>query len=145
MTYSKTILALMLAAGQLLIMSCGTKKQTTPIETTADTIPAITAEQPVNEIKDQIETPENTVVEKTANPVVKEVAKADISGKGTIVQKGEIWVIRTSGAEGTDYLPSNLGNAFKVDGKSVSFEANLDEIPPGVRMAGRPITLVSIK
>ena len=117
MTYSKTILALMLATGLLLIMSCGPKKQTTSTETTGDTIPAINTDQPINEIKDQIATPENAVDEKTANPVVKEVGKADLSGKGTIVQKGEIWVIRTTGPEGTDYLPSNLDNAFKVDGK----------------------------
>ena len=73
------------------------------------------------------------------------MVKADVSGKGTIVQKGDIWVIRTAGSEGTDYLPSNLTKAFQVDGKAVTFEANLDEIPPGVRMAGRPVTLVSIK
>ena len=68
-----------------------------------------------------------------------------VSGVGTMMLKGDIWVIRTAGSEGTDYLPSNLTKAFQVDGKAVTFEANLDEIPPGVRMAGRPVTLVSIK
>lgn len=139
---SSTTQIIALATTIMLLTACGNKK-TTSLEVTekTDTLVQTTTTQPeVNE--NTTETPPaNTTAEKTETPVV----KADVSGKGTIVQKGDIWVIRTTGSEGTDYLPSNLTKAFQVDGKAVTFEANLDEIPPGVRMAGRPVTLVSIK
>ncbi|HRG84761.1 MAG TPA: hypothetical protein PLU02_03640 [Chitinophagales bacterium] len=139
---SSTTQIIALATTIMLLTACGNKKTTSPeVPENTDTLVQTTTTQP--EVTDNTtETPPaNTIAEKTETPVV----KADVSGKGTIVQKGDIWVIRTTGSEGTDYLPSNLTKAFQVDGKAVTFEANLDEIPPGVRMAGRPVTLVSIK
>lgn len=130
----------------MLLTACGNKKTTSPeVTENTDTLVQNTTTQPEVTENSTETPPTNTIAEKTNTPVEKPVVKADVSGKGTIVQKGDIWVIRTTGSEGTDYLPSNLTKTFQVDGKVVTFEANLDEIPPGVRMAGRPVTLVSIK
>lgn len=139
---SSTTQIIALATTIMLLTACGNKKTTSPeVTEKTDTLVQTTTTQP--EVTDNTTEipPVNTIAEKTETPAI----KADVSGKGTIVQKGDIWVIRTTGSEGTDYLPSNLTKAFQVDGKTVTFEANLDEIPPGVRMAGRPVTLVSIK
>lgn len=125
----------------IIAIACNTKK-TAPENITeqSDTTNAKPIIPPA--LKDSIieSTELNKIAEKAGTPLV----KPDVSGKGTVVLKGDIWIIRTTGPDGTDYLPTNLEKSFQVDGKSVTFEANLDEIPPGVRMAGRPITLISI-
>ena len=147
---SKTLKIAAFGACLTLISACGNKKtEETPVEqTTTDTTTSVTTETKTD-VTDTITTittpPANEISNKTAPPVEKPVVKSDLSGKGTIVQKGDIWVIRTTGTGGTDYLPNNLDDKFKVDGKVVTFEANLLPIPKGVRMAGNPISLVSIK
>lgn len=147
MTTIKTVLIALLACGVMVFSACGNNKQSNHPEEITDTL-MVDNELPSNEEATNTENPPpvDEVAEEITPEVAKEVAvKCDISAKGTIVDKGDIWVIRTTGPDGTDYLPSNLAAAFKVDGKLVTFEANFDEIPSGVRMAGKPITLISIK
>lgn len=77
-------------------------------------------------------------------------SKSDVSITiiGTVMLKGDIWVIHGStGANGEvqDYYPGNLTRAFKKDGLRVSVNATLDPIPEGVRLAGTPITIVTIE
>jgi len=142
----KTIQHLSLAIIFALVTSCNNKKTTETGEAT-NTVDTILMVDTNHKLTDTLTpaTPTNETTKQIDAPVEKTVVKVDLSGKGTIIQKGEIWVIRTTGTGGTDYVPSNLGDKFKVDGKVVTFEANLLPIPKGVRMAGNPITLVSIK
>lgn len=67
---------------------------------------------------------------------------------GTVALKGDVWVIQGAAGNGSqmqDYYPSNLGRDFKVDGMRVSVEATLDPIPAGVKLAGTPITIITIQ
>ncbi len=67
---------------------------------------------------------------------------------GTMMQKGDEWFIQgveTRSEEVTDYYPSNLEREFMVDGLRVVVEATLDPIPDGVRLAGKPITIIKIE
>ncbi|MBK9454117.1 MAG: hypothetical protein IPO24_00350 [Bacteroidetes bacterium] len=130
-----------------IITACGSKKTTETVdETAADTVIVVKTDSDP-EISDTItiQAPVNETAKQSEAKAEQPALKFDLNGKGTIVQKGDIWVIRTTGSGGTDYLPSNLDDKFKVDGKEVTFTANLLPIPKGVRMAGNPITLVSIK
>jgi hypothetical protein len=66
---------------------------------------------------------------------------------GVIMMKADEWVIRVTNGPNdvTDYYPKNLGEEFKVEGLAVQFNGTLGEIPPNVRMMGRPITLTEIQ
>ncbi len=136
------------------IMGCGQKKNASeePVLQKADSVSAPGADtsalrKEATEIKTgDNENPkeENTSGGAGSNPGIN--IKADITGTGTMVKKGtDIWVIRTTGPDGTDYLPSNLKSQFKTEGIEVSFKANLEPIPPGVRLAGKPISIVTIR
>ncbi len=143
---SKALQTLSLICLLVLTGACGSKKQEKQDPETTDTTTMVTTQSEVQPIDTVTPVPPVNEVKEKVEPVIeKPTVKADVSGKGTIVQKGDIWVIRTSGPDGTDYLPNNLSDAFKVDGKLVTFEANMTPQPKGVRMAGRPITLISIK
>ncbi len=145
---SKTLQRLSLITILAVVSSCNSNKPVSPSEnlTNGDTLLVVTGDaNPTITDTITVTTPTNETTKQIEPPIEKPAIKFDLSGKGTIVQKGEIWVIRTTGTGGTDYVPSNLDDKFKVDGKIVTFEANLLPIPKGVRMAGNPITLVSIK
>lgn len=77
------------------------------------------------------------------------VQKTDkITIVGTVILKGDTYIIHgTSGnsGEATDYYPSNLTRNFKEEGLRVTLEATLDPIPEGVKLAGKPITIISIQ
>jgi|GEM_PF-2876469 len=67
---------------------------------------------------------------------------------GTVMLKGEEFIIHGTAGSATevmDYYPSNLSRDFKVDGMRVALEATLDPIPDGVKLAGTPITIITIK
>ncbi len=67
---------------------------------------------------------------------------------GTLMLKNDIWIIHgTTGNAGDlqDYYPGNLTKPFMVDGLRVSVNATLDPIPEDVKMAGKPITIVTIQ
>ncbi len=79
------------------------------------------------------------------SPAEKDVSVTII---GTVMLKDDVWVIHgTTGSNDAvqDYYPGNLTKPFKIDGLRVSVNATLDPIPEGVRMAGTPITIVTIQ
>lgn len=67
---------------------------------------------------------------------------------GTFILKGDAYFIHGTAGNSTeimDYYPSNLTRMYKVAGLRVSLEATLDPIPDGVKLAGTPITIISIQ
>ena len=70
----------------------------------------------------------------------------EVSGTGTIMLKGDTWIIRVIDREGTtDYFAANLDDKFKVEGLMVNFAGTLEEVPENVRMVGKPIKLSKIE
>jgi len=71
-----------------------------------------------------------------------------VSIVGVVMLKGDEYIIHGTAGNSTevmDYYPSNLTRMFKVDGLRVSLEATLDPIPDGIKLAGTPITIISIQ
>lgn len=70
----------------------------------------------------------------------------EVSGTGTIMLKGDAWIIRVIDREGTtDYFAVNLDDKFKVEGLMVNFAGTLEDVPENVRMVGKPIKLSKIE
>jgi hypothetical protein len=66
----------------------------------------------------------------------------DKKGKVTLV--GETYVIVTEGNDGTRYATCNLPDAFKVEGKSITFSGEVKEIYPTERWAATPLKITAI-
>ncbi|HRF78147.1 MAG TPA: hypothetical protein PLJ00_02495 [Chitinophagales bacterium] len=69
-----------------------------------------------------------------------------ISGVGTMMLKGDIWVIRVTDNEGVvDYCPMNLPQNFQKAGLIVKFSGTVKYISDTDRLAGMPLILSQIK
>jgi uncharacterized lipoprotein YmbA len=79
-------------------------------------------------------------------PVIGIENNDQVSGIGTILLKGDIWVISVSnGAEAVEYCPVNLPQNLQKSGLIVKFSGNTKEIAPNERWAAIPIVLSQIK
>lgn len=115
------------------IFSCKNNKQeeTAPVVSDSITPPA-----DAKTVENQENKNDNISLPEKKNPMM----------EGTIMMKGDVWVIRGTNelSEMKDYFPSNLSAEFRVEGMHVEFSGVISEIPSNVRMAGVPITLTEI-
>lgn len=71
---------------------------------------------------------------------------AQVAGMGTIMLKGDIWVIRVTNEDGImDYCPMNLPQNFQKVGMVVKFSGTVKNISDTERLAGMPLLLSEIK
>lgn len=84
--------------------------------------------------------PKSTVNKKDPNSI--EYAQPIKKQKGVIKKiADDMYVITT---EETQYLPSKLADEFKEDGLPIIFSGKVGNIPPNVRMVGKPLELSEI-
>lgn len=146
-----------LAIATLMLAGCKEKTKSDPTtqENAADSVPPSVTEK-VDSVPDPVVPNTGTgtstpVEEKTTEatpPQSKTTSvskmKADVNAVGEVNKKGDEWVIRVTSPEAVDYLPEKLNDAFMVEGLKVRFTAVLRPIPPGVRMAGKPVSIITI-
>ena len=75
-----------------------------------------------------------------------EAAIDRIAGNGTVLLKGDIWVIRIWSSEGIiDYVPMNLPAQYQFAGTLVNFTGYTKVLSDTNRWAGIPLILTNIK
>lgn len=68
-----------------------------------------------------------------------------VSGKGTMILKGDIWVIRMEDKNGiADYVPLNLQKEFQATKMLVKFAGTTREVFDTEKLAGIQITFIKI-